>query len=168
MNLRNSKGLTLVELLVTVTLAFSVMALVSSVLIQSFRNMEIADTNINLRQEANILVAMITKSHMSSIDINNRSTNSYTISYNRINRDEWEMFIGDQYVSNLDFDITLELEQIIPGETTPRSYIITSSTIASESFGIIKRQPLSIKKITLTNKKDSTKKFEISTIISRL
>jgi type II secretory pathway component PulJ len=168
MRLRNSRGLTLVELLVTVTLAFSVMALVSGVLLQSFRNMEIADSNINLRQEANIIVAMLTKSHMSSIDINNPTTNSYKISYNRINGDEWEMFIGNQHVSNLDFNINLELEQKIPGETTPRSYIISSTTISSESVDIIKRQPLIIKKITLINKKDSTKTFEISTIISRL
>jgi hypothetical protein len=168
MKLRNSRGLTLVELLVTVTLAFSVMALVSGVLLQSFRNMEIADSNINLRQEANILVAMFTKSHMSSIDINNPTTNSYKISYNRINRDEWEMFIGNQHVSNLEFNINLEMEQKIPGETTPRSYIISSTTITSESFDIIKRQPLIIKKITLINKKDSAKTFEISTIISRL
>jgi type II secretory pathway pseudopilin PulG len=168
MKLRNSRGLTLVELLVAVTLSFSVMAIVSGVLLQSFRNMEIADSNINLRQEANILLAMITKSHMSPIDINNTRTNSYTISYNRINSDDWEMFIGDQHVSNLDFDITLELEQKIPGETTTRSYIINSSTITSKSFEIIKRQPLNIKKVTLINKKDSTKKFEISTIISRL
>jgi type II secretory pathway pseudopilin PulG len=168
MNLRNSRGLTLVELLVTVTLAFSVMALVSGVLLQSFRNMEIADSNINLRQEANILVAMFTKSHMSPIDINNASTNSYKITYNRINRDEWEMFIGNQHISNLDFNINLQLEQKIPGEMTPRSYNITSTTITSESFDIIKRQPLIIKKITLINKKDNTKTFEISTIISRL
>jgi Tfp pilus assembly protein PilE len=168
MKLRNSRGLTLVELLVAVTLSFSVMAIVSGVLLQSFRNMEIADSNINLRQEANILLAMITRSHMSQIDINNTRTNSYTISYNHINSDDWEMFIGDQHVSNLDFDITLELEQKIPGETTTRSYIINSSTITSKSFEIIKRQPLNIKKVTLINKKDSTKKFEISTIISRL
>jgi hypothetical protein len=168
MNLRNSRGLTLVELLVTVTLAFSVMALVSGVLLQSFRNMEIADSNINLRQEANILVAMFTKSHMSPIDINNSSTNSYKITYNRINRDEWEMFIGNQHISNMDFNINLHLEQKIPGEMTPRSYNITSTTITSESFDIIKRQPLIIKKITLINKKDNTKTFEISTIISRL
>jgi type II secretory pathway pseudopilin PulG len=167
--LKNSHGLTLVELLVTVVIAFTVLGLVSSVLVQSFRNMEMVDTNINLRQEANILVAMINSSHISSININDTRTYSYTINYKRIiDTNDWELTIGNQIISKQNYYISLELQQTIPGENIPRRYMIDSSTLTSDPFNIVKRQALYVKKLKLIDKKDSTKTFEISTTISRL
>jgi hypothetical protein len=167
MKLKNNYGLTLIELLLTLTISFTVMGLVSGVLMQSFRNMEIADTNINLRQEANILIAMINSSHLSSIDLNQTSTNSYNISYTRLNTNNWELTIGNQLVTNQNYDINLDLEQTIPGELTSRTLIINSTT-ETGSISIVKRQLLKVRKIKLINKKDTTKTFEISTTISRL
>jgi hypothetical protein len=168
--LKNNSGLTLVELLVTLTIAFSVMGLVTGVLMQSFRNMEMADTNINLRQEANILLAIINSAHMSSINTSDSRSYQYSISYERINDKEWILTVGDQKISNQNYNIRLEMEQKIPGVTTPTILLIDPIRIYSVTSipSFEKKLPINIKKLTLISKKDNTKTFELSTIISRL
>jgi Tfp pilus assembly protein FimT len=165
--IKSNKGLTLVELLVTLVISFSVIGIVSSVLMQSFRNVDIVDNHNNLRQEANILVAMINSSHISSINPTLISTNAYTISY-RKSSNNWEMTIGNQLVGNKNYDVILDLEQTVPGATPIVKTLKVDTTTISGSIDIIKRQPLKVKKIKLVNKNDTNNTFEISTTISRL
>jgi prepilin-type N-terminal cleavage/methylation domain-containing protein len=168
MKLKNNNGFTLVELLVTIAIAFTVLGLASGILMQSFKNMEIADTNINLRQEANILLATITSAHMSKIEMNVSTTYRYPISYTRINSSQWELQLGTQVITDQNYDIELVIEQKFPNESTPRTLSIDTTTMNSTPYQIEKKLPLNIKKLILINKKDNKKKFEISTIISRL
>jgi Tfp pilus assembly protein PilW len=165
--IKDKKGLTLVELLLTLVISFSVIGIVSSVLMQSFRNVDIVDNHNSLRQEANILVAMINSSHLSPIDPIRSTTNAYTISY-RKSADNWELMIDNQLVTNQNYDLIIDIEQTVPGATPITKTLIVNSTTSSGSIEVIKRQPLKIKKIKLVNRKDTSKSFEISTTISRL
>jgi Tfp pilus assembly protein FimT len=167
MNLRNSRGVTLVELLVTITISFVVMGIVSGVTTQSFRNIEMADQHNTLRQEANLLIAMIRSSQLASINPSQTSTSKYSVSYRR-NPTNWELTIGNQLLSNTDYDIELRIEQVVPGETLTLKTLIIDSNNQIGSLEIIKRQPLIVRKIKLIDKKDRSKTFEISTTISRL
>lgn len=170
MKLNDSNGLTLIELLVTLTIAFSIMGIVTGVLVQSIKNANIVDTNINLRQEANIIIATIKSAHMSSIT-SDKATNEYAVGYKKsTTTNDWELTIGNQIVSNQNYNIYLDLVQQIPGETVSRNIKIDDSTVSLDPTlnKIIKRQPLFIKKVRLISKKDSSKIFEISTTISRL
>lgn len=162
MKLNNNQGLTLVELLIALTIAFTILGLVSSILIQSFRNMEIAETHTDLRQEANYLMAEFTRAHMSPITVTDESSYTYTITYDRIGSN-WELTIGNQTISSSNYDIELELEQ-----KEMNSKFTVNSTTTSARSSVEKKLPLDIKKLTLINKKDRTKTFQISTIISRL
>lgn len=156
----NNKGITLIELLATISITFIIMGLVSGVLIQSFKSMETSETHINLRQEANIILSMLSGAHLSSGDP------TYNITFQRISNTEWEMSIGEQQIINSDYDIKLELRS----SAGTSSFIIdtTNTSIGAQTLTVLKKQPLNVYKLNLTNKKDRTKKFEISTIISRL
>ncbi len=59
----NQTGLTLVELLATLTLSTMIVGIVSSVLITSMNNSEITQSHIDLRQEANIIVTQLRTAH---------------------------------------------------------------------------------------------------------
>lgn len=161
---RNETGLTLVELLVTLAIAFVIMGAVSGVLFQSFRSMEITDTQANLRQEANIIISMISSAHLSSFS----ASRTYNITYKKISDTDWEISFGDQKVTNTYYDLRLELKP----PTGTSTYIF--DTVNTDPIGTVKtvivdkKTPLNVKKLTLTDKKDNTKKFDISTIISRL
>jgi type II secretory pathway pseudopilin PulG len=170
MKINDSNGLTLIELLVTLTIAFSIMGIVTGVLVQSINNANVVETNINLRQEANILISTIKSAHMSSIT-NDKTTYEYSVGFNKsTTTNNWELTIGNTLISNQNYNILLELEQSIPGETLPRIIKIEETTVSIDpnSNKIVKRQPLFIKKVKLISKKDSSKTFEISTTISRL
>ncbi|MHC0037467.1 prepilin-type N-terminal cleavage/methylation domain-containing protein [Pseudoneobacillus sp. C159] len=155
----NNRGITLVELLVTITLSLTIAGLISSVLVQTFRSMEISDTHINLRQQANIIVSMITSSHLSS------GSDPYTIAYQRTDATNWNLTIGDNLISTQDYDIRIELKSSSGG-----SFVIDTAnpTITNLSLSLNKKIPLHVQKLMLTNKKDPSKKFELTTIISRL
>jgi Tfp pilus assembly protein PilE len=159
MRIKNANGLTLVELLVTVTLAFTVLGLVSGVLMQSFRNMEITDTNINLRQEAHILLATFNSVHLSRIVANDDTTKNYTVTYSINRNNDWELTFGNQVISSKDYNIKLVLEQTgkVPLDTSTGPLTIT----------IDKKSPLKIKHLILKSKKDN-QEFKISTTLSRL
>jgi hypothetical protein len=152
--------MTLVELLVTVAIGFTLMGLVAGVLIQSFKNMEISDTHINLRQEGNIIISMLSSAHLAS------GEETYDIGFKRINNQKWELTIGDQLISNTDYDIKLEIRA--GSDTTSVILDTTDLSVMTRKLTISKKVALNVKKLTLTNKKDPTKKFELSTIISRL
>jgi prepilin-type N-terminal cleavage/methylation domain-containing protein len=156
----NNRGITLVELLATITISSIIIGIISSVLVQSFRSAEIADTHINLRQEANIVVSMFSSAHLSA------GSEPYMITFQRMNATEWVMTIGDNTLDNRDYHLRLELKS----STGTSSFIIdtTDTNTSTLALTINKKIPLNIQKLTLTNKKDPTKKFELSTIISRL
>jgi hypothetical protein len=155
--LRNS-GLTLIELLLTLTIGFIVMGLVTSVLIQSYKNMEITDTHTSLRQEANIILSILSRAHLSSP----ATSPTYDITYKPINGGE--LTINGQLLQNSNYHIRIDFlfgsvrESI---DTSTNSGLIKTITVN-------KKTPLNIEKLTLTNKKDPTMNFEITTIISRL
>lgn len=155
---KNNKGLTLVELLLTLAISLSIMVLVSSMLFQSFRSKEISDTHVNLRQEANLILSMFTSAQVSG------GGTTFDISYQRINAKEWEIKIGNQEIANPSYDISLEM--VVGSNTTP--IIIDPITIQQISMTINKKQKLNIKSLTLIDKRDPNNKFEISSVISRL
>jgi type II secretory pathway component PulJ len=158
--IKNNRGITLIELLVTISLSLTIMGLISGVLMQSFRSMEISDTHINFRQEANIIISMISGAHLSA------GSDPYTITYQRSNSEDWVMTIGENSLSSQNYDIRLELKS----SNGTSSFVIdtSSTTVNSQTLTINKKIPINVHKLTLINKKDRTNKFEISTIISRL
>lgn len=159
MRIKNAKGITLVELLVTITIAFTVMGIVSGVLIQSLKNMEITETNTNLRQEANIILATFNSVHLSRIIATDVNTKNYTVTYLKNSNNEWSLNIDNQVISSKDYDINLILEQ---NGKTPLDTTTTSWTI-----NVDKKIPLKIKQLILISKKDK-QEFKISTTLSRL
>ncbi len=158
--LTNDKGITLIELLVTLTISFSIMGLVSNVLFQSYRSKEMTDTHISFRQDANILLSTLSSVHLSG------NSESYEISYKRINDEDWVIMIGDNQILKQNYDIKLEL---LSGTN---SFTIDTANVGligtTQTITVNKRIPLNVKRLLLTDKKDKTRNFEISTIIRRL
>jgi Tfp pilus assembly protein PilE len=158
--IKEESGLTLIEILVSVVLAFTVLGIVSGVLMQSFKNMEITDTSANLRQEAHILIATFNSQHLSPIVATDTSSRSYTVTYTINRNNEWELLFGNQVITSKDYDIKLVLEQ------TGKDLFDTSSGPQS-TLTVDKKLPLKIKYLILKSKKNN-QEFKISTTLSRL
>lgn len=154
---KNNKGVTLVELLVTLAISLSVMGLISGVLFQSNRSKEIGDSHINLRQEANIILSMFSSTHSSA------GTPMYDVNYTRVNADEWVLKIGNQQISSQNYNIAIDMEV---GGT--RSFKLDPNSSQQLAITIEKKQKLNIKSLQLIDKKNPNLKFEISTFISRM
>lgn len=156
MFLKNQKGITLIELLATLAISVSLMVLIASVLFQSTRSMEVSDTHVNLRQEANLIITMFSSAQMSS------GASTYTVEYKRINSDEWSMTIGNQQISSKTYKIAIDMV----GGTN--SYVIDPNNSQQLNATIIKKEKLNIKSLQLIDKKDPNNRFELSTIVSRM
>ncbi|OIJ18363.1 hypothetical protein BKP45_12365 [Anaerobacillus alkalidiazotrophicus] len=157
MYVKNSKGLTLIELLATLSISIIILGLVSSVLIQSYRSMEVSNTHIDLRQEANIIITMLANAH---------EKNNYEIFYSKTENDEWEIMIGDQKIISRDYDLVVKL--ISDNSTLEIDTSITDPQSISLLFTVNVKEPLHVQELRLTDINDPTKSFELSTIISRL
>jgi prepilin-type N-terminal cleavage/methylation domain-containing protein len=154
---KNNKGMTLVELLLTITISLSIVGLISNVLIQSFRSKEISDSHVSLRQEANIILSMFSSAQMG------KSITTYDLRYKKLNGDDWELIIGNQRISNPNFNILMDME--VGGTKT---FVINQNTSEQELLGVDKRQKLNIKKLQLIDKNNKNNTFEISTVFSRM
>ncbi|WP_187118841.1 PulJ/GspJ family protein [Bacillus marasmi] len=156
MRIRNQKGITLVELLATLAISLSLMALISSVLFQSIRSMEVSDTHVNLRQEANLIIAMFSNAHTSS------GSSTYDVQYKRMNNNEWTMTIANQELSNQGYNIAIEMTG------GNRTYQIDPNNSQLLTATLTKKEKLKIKSMKLIDKNNSNNQFEISTTISRM
>lgn len=145
------------ELLVTLAISLSVMGLISGVLFQANRSKEIGDTHVNLRQEANIILSMFSNTHASA------GTPTYEVNYTPVNANEWILNIGNQQISNQNYNIAIALE--VGGS---QIFKIDSTSIQQQATTIAKKQNLNIKSLQLIDNKNPNLKFEISTIISRM
>lgn len=154
--MKNQQGITLVELLATLAISLSIMVLISSVLFQSISSMKVSETHVNLRQEANLIITMFSNAHRGS------GTSTYDIQYERINNHEWTMTIGNQQISNQDYNIAIEM---VGGTNTYQIDPINSKKLTAT---LIKKEKLYIKNLQLIDKKNPNNRFEISTMIKRM
>ncbi|WP_096202805.1 PilW family protein [Bacillus sp. FJAT-45350] len=151
----NKRGITLIELLATLTLTFIVMGLVSSVLIQSYNQKSISEKHSNLRQEANLIISTIREVHVNSYS-------DYKIEYTIVDG-VWKIVLDTQVITSQYYDIFLEFQP----ENDVSSTIDTNS-LENNSYSINPRTALHIKQLVLTDKSNPNNTFEISTIISRM
>lgn len=157
---KNNKGLTLVEVLLTITISFIILGLISNVLVQSTRANDISNIRINFRQEANIIIAILTSAHQSD------GTGTYDIRFQHPDENNWAITIGNQQIQMGSYDLKLELQsgtQSIIIDTANGEFFSNTRT-----FPIDKKKTLYLKNMIFTNKKDKNKTFEMSTTISRL
>ncbi|MDX5475614.1 MAG: prepilin-type N-terminal cleavage/methylation domain-containing protein [Bacillaceae bacterium] len=157
----NEKGITLVELLAALTIAFIISGLVAAIFFQTFRNADRSDSHINLRQEANIIVQMFSTAH---------EKEDYTFQYTKSSNGNWEMKIGDIVMNSRYYDIELTFENRT-AENEERSISINTKNndpSTSKSLSIAVSNPINIKKLKLINKDDPSLTFELTTSISRL
>lgn len=71
--LNNEKGLTLIEMLATITILFVLGGMVYAMLFQMFANFSSTENRSTARQEANLIIAQLTNIHQTS--------DEYTIEY---------------------------------------------------------------------------------------
>ena len=157
----NEKGITLVELLAALTIAFIISGLVAAIFFQTFRNADRSDSHINLRQEANIIVQMFSTAH---------EKEDYTFQYTKSSNGDWEMKIGDIVMNSRNYDVELTFDNRST-ENEERSISINTKNndpSTSKSFSIAVSNPIHIKKLKLINKDDPSLTFELTTSISRL
>lgn len=64
--LNNNKGLTLIEMLATITILFIIGGMVYAMLFQMFSNFNNSENRITARQEANLIIAHLTTIHEKS------------------------------------------------------------------------------------------------------
>lgn len=158
---KNNKGLTLVEVLAALSISIMILGLVTTVLIQSFRNAEISDSHLNLRQEANLIITAISAAH---------EKNNYDIIYTTNELGDWVLMIGEIKIQSHYFDLELIINNAKEDGTSRVLHFNTNLTDPDdiEDFHVFVRNPLHVQKLKLTSKEEPTKSFEISTMISRL
>lgn len=161
MNIRNEKGMTLVEILAALTISFVVIGLASSVFFQTFRNVDISDSHISLRQEANIIISTLSKSHEQDSD--------YPITYVKEASGEWVLTIGHHKIHSELYDVQLTIHNK-NSNNIARSFEINTfdSSPRNDSFQVNIKEALEVVSLKLINKTDSSKTFELKTVITRL
>ncbi|WP_096153169.1 MULTISPECIES: PilW family protein [Bacillus] len=161
MKINNEKGITLVELLAALMIAFIISGLVAAIFFQTFRNADKSDSHINLRQEANIIIQMFSTAH---------EKEDYTFQYTKKANGDWELKIGEITMNSRYYDIELTFNNL-SAENEARSVSINTKNndpSSSKSFSVVVGNPIDIKQLKLINKDDPSLTFELTTIISRL
>ena len=161
----NNKGITLIEVLATLSISFMIVGVVSSVLFQSHRNMEISEQHTNLRQEANLIISSFVSTQLNPTC--NGTLCYYTIHFERNSTDEWILKVGNYHFQSSDFDIFLEIV-ILNTETPNLTTIDSIASGGSVTRTFNPRDKLHIKSLRLTNKSKPSQFYELSTIIHRL
>ncbi|MEH7381980.1 prepilin-type N-terminal cleavage/methylation domain-containing protein [Bacillus sp. JJ1533] len=154
--LRNSDGITLIELLATLAIFSIVSILIYGVLLNGMNYSEKSKDNVSRQQEMNILVTTITKAHetYASYDIVvDQSPDAHNIQL--IGKDATGNIVHTVDIANENYVYSLYNSQ--ESNEVPFS---TETTVDSS-------QPLHIK-IIIKDKKQPSKTSEIKTIISRL
>lgn len=140
--MNNQKGITLIEVLVTLAILVIVSGLVYGVFFQSLTSYEKTQSHALLRQEANVILVELTAAH--------RKLESYTLSSD----ESKAIYLNDESISNDAFFYELKIN----GQNI--SLPANGRRIKTEQFIDVE--------LTVSNPNDEEQTFTISTIINKV
>ncbi|UCZ52142.1 type II secretion system GspH family protein [Bacillus shivajii] len=154
---KNQSGITLLELLASLTISLIIIGLLSAVLISSFTQTERTQSHIHLRQEANAIVLELRRIH---------SEGNYQLCY-----EDEKLFLGSVTLHSLTREqITVRGIEDSSGE---RILLENNGSTMSESSPADCNSPMLINNnhpliVTLILIDESGQEYEIDTVIDRL
>lgn len=147
-------GLTLVELLGTISVMFIVGSLIFTILINGINYSNTSQSNVSLQQEGNLIITKLTAYHESTrqyeIKVENPSTISLTPYDNNV--PPVKLDAKKEIISDSRFEYTLCYKDGTCNGTMP---VLTTNKTLSIT-------------LTIKNKKEPPQTFKISTVLSRL
>ncbi|MBM6619760.1 PulJ/GspJ family protein [Bacillus suaedaesalsae] len=138
--MNNQKGITLIEVLVTLSILVIVSGLVYGVFFQSLTSYEKTQSHALLRQEANVILAELTAAH--------RKLDTYTLSTD----ENKAIFLNDENISNNAFSYELNI----------------NGQGISNSVRRMKTDQFIDVELTVSVSNDEEQTFTISTIINKV
>lgn len=148
-HIKNNQGLTLIEMLATITILFIIGGMVYAMLFQMFSNFNTSENRITARQEANLIIAHLTMIHQTSdkFEIEYESENFFKTTAD--DDDSNTMMLGHK---NYQYELRVASQTL--SETNPITIDLTDE--ANKELKI---------DLTLSNEHDE---FDVTTTISRM
>lgn len=150
----NQAGLTLIELLVTITISTMVLGLLVSILLSTFNHSQQSQAHINLRQEGNYLITQLQQAH---------SQGNYYLCY----EDETLHLNGEPIETLANEDINIRgtgVNQVL-FEQEGSQLSSEESATCDNTLNVKKDKELNIS-VTLTDNYD--RELDVETVIERL